>query len=250
LVDGYGKAKGLGKLEPKDIEGHQIQAILDALKKDQSHTPSAVRGVATRLWLWMKRRNWVKSKDASLDLDAPMPKPRDRKFNEDEIRLLLNGCSNHYRAIALNPLRIAEHCRIHWSLIDADNNATIKVKGGKQHIQPLTDDYLACSDQPRRSIGGDFFLNKRGLALTKDALSRIGTARAREVGVQNHHCHDWRQTFGVWAEKERIQFEFWDSCLSHEQQTGIRKVYGGYQYLEEKRETLEKWNDYLRQFWK
>lgn len=249
LVNGYGRAKGLGRMNPNDIEGYHIQAILDALKKDHSHNPSHVKGVATRVWLWMKRRNWVKSKEAASDLDAPTPPPRDRRFSEDEIRRLLKGCSNHYRAIALNPLRIAEHVRVSWDVVDEDMNANILVKGGRYHLQPLTEDYIACADNPKEK-GGHFFLNAHGNKLSSWSLGAVGTARAKEAGVTNHHSHDWRQTFGVWAERQKIQFEFWDSALSHQQQKGIRKVYGGYQYLEDRRMVLEQWNDYLREFWK
>ena len=251
LVQGYGDAKGLGDLEPNQIKAHQVQAILDALKKDKSHTPSAVRKCCSRLWRWMKRRGYVESREEVLDLDASEPPPRDRIFSEAEIKILLTDCHSYYRAVALNPLRVVEHTRVHWDHICEENNCTVQVKDsrgkGKKryHIQPLTDAYIACGRSTREQGGFLFPGRHAGRQLLQNSLSAVGNSWAKEKGIPNHHNHDWRQTFGVWHEKRGTRFEHWDACLSHDQQQGIRKIYGGYQYLAEKREALQEWADYL-----
>jgi integrase len=244
LMNGYGKAKGLSKLEPREIKAHQIQDILDELKKDHQYAAHHVKKCASRLWRYLKRRGWVESREEVLDLDAKQPAPRTRKFSEKEIITLLDGCHPYYRAFVLNPLRLIEHTRIHWDRIDDDNNATMKVKGGGEHTQPLTNAYLACG-RTTRSEGGYLLPGRHGYTqLLRTSLSDIGTKWAYAKGIEDHHNHDWRRTFASWGEKKGISYDVVDACLSHKKK-GIRRVYGGYDYLAEKREALQEWSDYV-----
>ncbi len=245
LVNGYGDAKGLRDLDVGDIKEHQIQRILDEVARDYPTTAHHVRKCATRLWRWMKRRGRVESREVTKDLEAKEPPPRTRVFTEQEMKVLLTGCHQYYRAVALNPMRLAEHCRVHWDKIDADNNATVLIKGGREHIQPLTDAYIACGRTDREQ-GGYLLPGRHGYTqLLNTSLSEIGTAWARKQGIGDHHSHDWRSTFATWHERQKTPYDVIDSCLSH-QKKGIRKVYGLYQYLDEKREALEQWAGYLR----
>ena len=246
LVNGYGRAKGLRGLEPAAIKAHEIQRILDALKRDHAYTAHHVKKCSNRLWRWMRRRDIVETHVTS-DLEAKEPPPRDRVFSEKEIRVLLDGCHQYYRAVALNPLRLAEHCRVHWDAIDEDQNATVRVKGGRDHVQPLTDAYIACG-RTTREQGGYLFTGRYGYTqLRRGSLSDIGRKRGKECGVGDHHTHDWRSTFATWQEKQGAPYDVIDACLSH-QKKGIRKVYGLYQYLDEKRQALEEWAEYLEGF--
>lgn len=243
LVNGYGRAKGLKDLEPQAIKAHQIQAILDAQKKDMAYTAHHTKKCANRLWRWMRRRGIVETYVTS-DLEAKEPPPRNRVFSEQEIGVLLRGCHPYYRAIALNPLRLVEHCRVHWDAIDEGMNATVMVKGGRDHVQPLTEAYIACGTTTREQ-GGWLLTGRHGhTQLRSTSLSDIGRHRGIECGVPDHHSHDWRSTFATWHERQKTPYEVVDACLSH-QKTGIRKVYGLYQYLDEKREALQAWADYI-----
>ena len=246
LVEGYGKAQGLGKLEPGAIKAHQIQSILDAQKVDMAYTAHHTKKCANRLWRWMRRRGIVETYVTS-DLEAKEPPPRERVFSEQEIAVLLDDCHPYYRAIALNPLRLVEHCRVHWDAIDEGLNATVQVKGGRDHVQPLTQAYIACG-RTTREQGGWLLTGRHGnRQMQSRSLSDIGRQRGEECGIENHHSHDWRSTFATWHERQKTPYEVVDACLSH-QKTGIRKVYGLYQYLDEKREALQAWADYLESF--
>lgn len=243
LVEGYGKARGLGALEPNDIKAHQIQSILDALRVDMAYTAHHVKKCANRLWRWMRRRGVVEAYITS-DLEAKEPPPRNRVFSEKEIRVLLDGCHPYYRAIVLNPLRLAEHCRIHWDVVDDSLNAKVKVKGGRQHVQPLTASYIACG-RTTREQGGYLLTGRHGRSqMLSNSLSDIGRLRAKECGIENHNSHDWRTTFATWQEKQGTKWDVIDACLAHSK-TGIRRVYGLWEYVDEKREALEEWDAYI-----
>jgi integrase len=244
LVDGFGSAPGLGELEPAQITGPQVQRILDAVRKKHPTTANSVKKVTSRLWSWLKRRGWVATREPILDLDAKAPPPRQRLFSEDEMPRLLTDCHPYYRALALSPLRLVEHTRVHWDRIDQDMNATVKVKDGREHVQPLTESYLSCR-RTKRSGGGYLLPGRHGYTqLLRTSLSDLGAQWAAEVGIIDHHNHDWRKCFTSWGEKEHIAYDVLDACLSRKK-AGLRAVYGLYGYLPEKREALTRWATYL-----
>ena len=123
----------------------------------------------------------------------------------------------------------------------------MRVKGGGEHIQPLTDAYLACG-RTTRSEGGWLLPGRFGYTqLHETSLSDIGSQWGKAQGIPDHHSHDWRTTFGTWQAKQGTPYDVWDACLAHSK-TGIRRVYDQWRYLPERREALQAWADYLESF--
>ena len=244
LVDGVGKVKGLGNLNPEEIEGKNIQRILDEIASKHPQSANHVKKMTSRLWRWMKRRGYVSHKGAVEDLEAKAPPPRDRLVTEAELKRLVKGVHPYYLAVIINPLRLVEHCRMNWDDIDDDLNATVVVKGGRKHIQPVTERYLALG-RTTREEGGHLFTGRHGKGhILRTSLSNIGFDHAKAQGIEDFHNHDLRSAFGSWHERNKTPFEVWDACLAHRKQ-GMRGVYGLYGYLDEKREAIEAWEEYI-----
>lgn len=244
LVEGVGKARGLGNLNPEQIEGKHIQRILDEIASKHPQSANHVKKMTSRLWRYMKRRGYVSHKGAVEDLDAKAPPPRDRLVTEAELKRLVKGIHPYYLAVIINPLRLVEHCRMNWDDIDDDLNATVVVKGGRKHIQPVTERYLALGRSTREE-GGYLFTGRHGKGhILRTSLSNLGFDHAKAKKVEDFHNHDIRSAFGSWHEKNKTPFEIWDACLAHRKQ-GMRGVYGLYGYLDEKREAIEAWEDYI-----
>ena len=243
LVKGVGRAKGLGDLLPSDITAPQVQSILDALS-DRPTTANAVKKLTSRLWRWMKRRGYVTNKEAVEDLDADAPRPRDRLITESELRVLVKGCHPYFLAVVRNPMRLIEHTRVNWDQIDEDNNVTVRVKGGRNHVQPLTEAYLACG-RNTRDQGGNLFTGRHGKwTILRTSLSDLCNNWIRDNEVHNATAHDLRKSFASWHERQGTSRDIWDACLAHHK-PGLFGVYGLYDFLPEKREAIEAWDEFI-----
>lgn len=244
LVDGVGSAKGLGNHRPSDIKEREIQAILDAIAPNQPTTAYALKKVCKRMWKWMRRRGHVETADAVFDLEAQTPPPRDRLITQDELKRYVTDIHPYAFAVVLNPLRLVEHTRVTWESLDEENNTTVRVKGGRNHVQPLTDLYLSCG-RSKREDGGPLFLGRHNQGtILRTSLSDICKSQAVKSDIPNWHTHDLRSMFGSWHERNGTSFEVWDACLAHKK-AGLRGTYGLYSYLKEKREAIQKWEDFV-----
>lgn len=244
LVDGVGKAPGLGDLLPDDIRGVHVQRILDVISSDRPTSAHSLRKMCTRMWRWMKRYEHVSSTEPVADLEAQAPDPRDRLITEPELKRLVNGCHPYFMAVVLNPLRIGEHCKLHWDNIDQDLNATAVVKGGKKHEQPLTPAYIACAGS-QRDKGGYLFPGRYGGHYQRTSLSNLANDWIKTCGVDGAVAHDLRKSFGSWHERQGTPFPIWDACLAHRKK-GLHAVYGLYDYSNEMRKAIEVWDEYVR----
>ena len=250
IVRGYRKGRGVGEMIPSDIKRHHLQAILEDIKKDGKYrTANHVKKCLSRFWLWMSNHGYegapepyVESREQARDLQAKAPDPRDRYFSEDEIKAILGeGCRRAVRFQAYTALRRGEVVTVKWSDVDDQGFAEIMVKGGRKHIHYLTPQALACAERDE----GFFF---RGIPesshVNANSLSERALMRFREVGVENATGHDWRSTFFSWGEREGIRERILHVCLSHRKK-GLTGIYGLHEYMDEKKEALQAWADYL-----
>lgn len=246
MIEGFGNAPGVGELAPDSIQPHQLQRILDEIRKQYPRTANHSKKAVSRLWAFMKRQGMVKSREVTLDLQAPEPAARDRLLTEAELRKLSRGCHRYFLALMLNPLRVAETARMSWEMIDGDDNALLVVKSeeGRQHLQPLQDSYLQCSPT-YESRDGYLFPGRHGYGhIMPNSLSEIGRKWISEVGLKDATSHDLRSACYSFGEKHGVSDKILHSVLAHKK-SGLTGVYGLYDQLEERREFLEEWASYI-----
>jgi integrase len=101
-------------------------------------------------------------------------------------------------AVVLNPLRVGEHCKLHWDNIEDDLTATVVLKGGRKHEQPLTPAYIACATS-QRDNGGYLFPGRYGGHYHRTSLSDLANDGIKSRGVEGAVAHDLRKSFKLVA---------------------------------------------------
>jgi len=132
-----------------------------------------------------------------------------------------------------------------WDEIDFEGKTwTIpaeKMKASQEHKIPLSDQamrVLEIASKSREEGSQLIFTNKRGVMST-GTLSRA----LNRLGVESV-AHGFRSSFRSWAAEQGVSFEIAEAALSHK----MRSIVSSYQrsdLLEQRREVMQKWADYL-----
>ena len=220
--------------------------------------PAMAKAVLRRVRTVMDKavaREYIAANPADKALEAGLPK--------------VNGNGKHHRAIphadlagalaklddttaalavrlaALTATRANEAAGAEWSEIDLDaalwRIPADRMKAGREHQVPLSDAALAVLREARKRFGGSgrVFLSKVGSPLNPTTLMNPWR-RAGNAGT----IHGLRSAFRDWAAETGVPREVAEACLAHV----VRGVEGAYfrsTLLEQRRETMQKWADYL-----
>jgi integrase len=171
-----------------------------------------------------------------------------------------------YRVLLRTALRLNEVADAHWSEFDLRGKVWIipkeRMKGknskARAHAVPLTVEMLAILNKLPRFGGGDYLfsttLGASPVWMTSKSKARIDArmlrtlramARRRgddpgKVALQPWTNHDIRRSVRSQLSRLRVSEEAREAVLSHVR-PGIKATYDLYDYLAEKRETLEAW---------
>ena len=77
-----------------------------------------------------------------------------------------------------------------------------------------------------------------------DAAARLalrGMGFSREVITP----HGFRAMFSTWANERNYPPDIIEACLAHQKRNAVRAAYNRAEYLEQRRELLQKWADWL-----
>jgi len=189
-------------------------------------------------------------------------KPRDRTLTDEELKILLSieplpRWERMHRAInilLLTGQRRGELALAAWKEVDFGKKLwTIpaeRTKTGKATAVPLTDwaiEELCTLKREAESSPWIFPSDDEKLPADPKLLTR-NTARAQErfgrQGVAAFTLHDLRRTCRTGLSKLKIPPHIAERVLNHSQEK-IAGTYDTYDYLDEKREALEKWTVHL-----
>lgn len=196
-------------------------------------------------------------------------KTRDRWLTEAEIAAVWHGAGKLakpyrqiYRMLTLTGLRLLEVTEARWTEFDLEAKewvipaARMKGKNGsaKEHVVPLTRRMLkVLAELPRGDIGPYVFTITGGarpvthagrdgkIALLRQVASQL---RTHETNVPHFTNHDIRRTFRSMLSKLRIDPVTAELLMAHKLR-GVLAVYDRYERLDERREALVRWGDYL-----
>lgn len=151
------------------------------------------------------------------------------------------------RLLFLLGQRNSEVAGMRWAELDLDSAEWLippeRYKSNRPHLVPLPPVALSIIQaQPRN---GEFvFAGARGGPLTKkhlsDALGKASAALA-DRGIERFTPHDLRRTVETGLAKLKVPKEYRDRVLGHVDGSVGGMHYNTYEYLEEKREALSKW---------
>jgi integrase len=190
-------------------------------------------------------------------------KPRSRVLSDDELRAILadaparldnSPLAHVVTLLLLTGQRRGELARARWRDVDFDACTwTIPAsvaKNGRQHIVPLSAWALTELEAfKRRSRGSLWVLPAADPTKPVRAKLLSDWIRAALPALKRHHVgaftlHDLRRTCRTGLSRLKVAPHVAERVLNHVQK-GVAGVYDVHEYLDEKREALDKWAAHL-----
>ena len=227
-------------------------------------TATRARAALCTLFNWAMREGLDLIANPVLGSNRPaQPKSRDRVLTDEEIRDVwtaletapdLPTCYPQYvRIIVLTATRRNEAARMNSTELEGDN-WTVPAERTKQkldHVVPLIPEIKALiGDKPESFKGNSWFIFSTtfgtkafsGFSKAKKALDAEIAKRRKAEGrepMPRWTLHDLRRTARTLMSRAKVPADYAERVLGHVI-GGIRETYDRYEYLDEKREALEK----------
>ena len=150
--------------------------------------------------------------------------------------------------VVLRPTELAE---LLWNEVDFENKQ-IKIPKGRMkmafpHIVPLSPQVLSMLEQMRR-ISGDREYVFPGVANPREGISPDSLRMAlRRLGIDKDTLttHGLRHTASTQLHEQGFNSDAIERQLSHGDKNKIKATYNHAQYLDERRDMMNKWSDFL-----
>lgn len=267
----------LGNMAVSDIDVSDVLRVLEPIWATKTETASRLRGRIEAVLSWATvggHRTGDNPARWRGNLDAVLPKPGKVAKVKHNPALSLADAADWFtdlrkrdgmatRAlefVALTAARSGEVRGATWAEIDLDAGVWIipaeRMKAGKEHRVPLTQEAVALLKALPRMKGSDYvFPAARGGALSDMALSacmkRIN--EARDGGYLDPRSgrpavpHGLRSTFRDWA-AERTEFErdMAEIALAHNVGSTVERAYRRGDMIEKRRQMMAAWARFLK----
>lgn len=246
------------------IKRADVIALVDrAEARGQPHLARQLLAVIRKLFNWSVEKSLTDSSPAAgIELGVKL-KPRARTLSAAELRQLWHAWDQteapwgvFFKVLLLTAQRRSEVARMKWDQI-ADGVWTIPAeenKSDRPHSVPLSPQVLALLETLPRTSSRFVFpaRSSRSGDSTQAAISGF-SAGTRKVNRKlaepfDWRLHDLRRTATTTLARLRFPPHVLSAVLNHSPQTtmkGVLSAYNLYQYLDEKREALQAWSDYI-----
>lgn len=242
----------------KDIQKRDIIKLVDLVGRTAPTQANRVLAFTKRFFNWCVSRDLLDVSPANGIAKFSNEVSRDRVLNESELEKVLNATfmmpypfGPLFRILLMTGQRLNEVSGLTWSEIDMPS-ATWKIprdraKNKSSHLVHLSKPVLDELERLRSISRHDLIFTTTG----KTAVS--GFSRAKHQldnlsGIRDWRLHDLRRTFATVA-TETLGFTpvVVDRVLNHVSGSvkGIAAVYQRGEYIEQRREVLDAWGQYL-----
>ncbi len=251
--------------DARTIEPHEVISLLDKIVDRGSKVlANRVAGLLAQMFKFGIHRRIVMATPVQL-LYRPggKEKPRERSFSNDELKAFLAHVDEVHREprtaaclkiLLLTGQRRGELAAARWVNVDLKAKTwTIPdadAKAGKGHVVPLTDAAVAEFKILKKLAGKSRFVfpDDEGLQPANPKLITRSVARCqttwKKKGVEAFTPHDLRRTCRTGLARLKIAPHIAERVLNHAQEK-IPGTYDVHDYLDEKRDALEKWAAHL-----
>jgi integrase len=146
----------------------------------------------------------------------------------------------------LTASRTGEVLGMQWSEIDWEKKLwTIpagRMKGGREHVVPLSDRAMALLEDQRHYSPGSEFVFTGYKRDRMDDKCMISVVKNMKVDVT---VHGFRSTFRDWAGDETdFAREHVEECLAHDVGNGVERAYRRQNGLDKRRRIMEEWSGF------
>ena len=255
----------IGKMPLDRIERRDVLAILGPIWSAKPETARRVRQRIRTVLKWGQAHEFVEHNAAGEGIDGALPAMRRvrahfRALPYAEIPAALDTVDASpaglaaklcLRFLILTAARSGEARGSRWSEVDMESATwTIpgeRMKGGRQHVVPLSDPALAAlyeAEQLRDDSELLFpSLRKRGSPLSDMSLTKV----LRDCGLADRATvHGFRSAFRDWAaERTNAQNAVMERALAHAVADAVEAAYARSDLLERRRALMAEWAAYL-----
>ena len=241
----------LHKMVLSELKVYDLTALIDTMTPSvANHAYGAVKTFLT----WCRRRQFIPSNPLE-DMKVPYKmQSRDRILADDELRRIWHACpqlgtfGRIVQVLLLTGCRRSEIANLRREWVQDDLLVIPKehTKGKREHIIPLPSfSHSRIAPPPTQS---PFVFSARekpetpfsGWSKSKRKLDTLS-------GISNWRLHDLRRTF-------RTKLSEWKCCdsdtaerlIGHKVGSEVSRIYNRYEYLEEKREAMERYTAHLQ----
>lgn len=245
----------------QDISKHHVADVLDELVANSgpsaaNHAFAAVR----RLFNWCVERGEL-SISPSAGLKPPAPTfSRDRVLTSDEVARIWSAAGSMgypfgplIQLLLLTGQRRSEVSRLCWDQLDLDNGLWTQPsssnKSKRVHLVPLSNSALdVLRNTPRQH--DQLVFPARGI--TNRAVSGFSKWKRRldkQSRIVGWTIHDIRRTVNTGLAALKVSPHVADHILNHKGsvRSSVSAIYDRHDYLDEKRDALERWANHLDQ---
>ena len=252
----------IGSKQIADVTVSDVLAITDKIKaRGADQMALQTRNVLKRLFAYAIAREKATFNPAAA-VEAKFvatAKSRDVALTPDELGRLLQAIyqSSMKRAhkLALHLLilcmvRKSELIEAKWEEIDLEKAEWSipgeRMKKDKPHLVPLPRQAIAMFEELKGlASGSEWIFPSRGDLHKPIAKSTLNVAvRTMDHDVQDFVIHDFRRTASTHLHEAGFNSDWIEKALAHETK-GIRGVYNRAQYMEQRREMLQWWADFV-----
>lgn len=182
-----------------------------------------------------------------------------RSLNEEEVRIFWQALDksnmwisriNAFKLMLLTGSRVGEIAGLQWDEIDCKektiNLPSTRTKNKLPHVIPINDVMLEIiSSTPKLNETYLFPAENNLEPLKTDGFSQAITRLLKNTQIEPFVPRDLRRTFKTLTGKAGISKEIRDRLQNHSLQDVSSLHYDRYDYLKEKREAMDTWNNYF-----
>lgn len=260
-------APELGAIRTPELTADQIRRLCNKIK---SKAPASAREVLGTIKRMMKLAiaDGLISSNPAADIDPATYAPkesRERSLTIDELRAFLQGCegggvsplvSAALRLILLTMARKNEVIKAPWSEFNLGQAMwelpAERTKNKKPHMVPLSAQAMAIlktirpeldDEEPITNYSKWVFPGLAGKPLSDSTLNEALKSN-RWFDLPHFTVHDLRRTASTILHEQGWNSDVIEKALNHTM-PGVRGIYNRAEYLDQRREMLQAWANYL-----
>jgi integrase len=254
-----------GNRDARTIKPREVIELLDEIADRSPVMANRVAGILSQMFRFGIHRAIVETTPVQL-LYRPggKEKPRTRVLSEEELKSFLTNLEaacrfqrlpHVLRLLLLTMQRRGEFAAAEWREFDFQAKTwTIPgdhTKTGRGHVLPLSDWAIEELRSLQAMAGRSPYVlpNIDGTGPLDPKYITRGVARCqnrfRKRGVAKFSVHDLRRTGRTGLARLGVKFDIAERVLNHAREK-IHATYDLHEYLDEKREALDRWEKYLK----
>ncbi len=251
----------IGRYPLADITPTDVLRLLDGVRTTAPASAIAVHGTLKRMFDFAIGRQAMLINPAAAIPSRAVgeKKARTRALDPREIGILLRALDNAkgeaetinaFRLLLLTMVRREEMLQATWGEFNLDTALwTIpseRTKNGKAHVVPLPSQAVEILQERKQSNGGVGLVlpgRTSGKSLSTGTLHE-SMKRNNSFGIAAFTPHDFRRTASTILHEQGWNSDVIEKALNHTMR-GVRGIYNKAEYLDQRREMLQSWGDYV-----